>query len=135
MPPEPNTMRKCEGCGKELTTKRQRRYCSPNCVQVHIATKKTEKWLATGIIEHNSKSYYMPPWVKRYLTELTSGACSVCGIDEWMGQRIPLEVDHINGDPYDDRAENLRMICPNCHAQTPSFKGGNKGSGRKRPHS
>ncbi len=51
--------------------------------------------------------------------------CSNCKLNEWMGQKIPLEVDHINGVHTDNRIENLRFLCPNCHAQTDTYKGKN----------
>ena len=50
--------------------------------------------------------------------------CSKCGIVEWQGEHIALELDHINGNNSDHRLENLRILCPNCHSQTPTF--GNK---------
>ena len=52
--------------------------------------------------------------------------CESCGISEWMGQLAPLELDHINGINYDNRLENLRILCPNCHAQTDTYRGKNK---------
>lgn len=51
--------------------------------------------------------------------------CSCCGNDKWLGQIIPLELDHINGIKSDNRLENIRIICPNCHALTPNYRGKN----------
>jgi 5-methylcytosine-specific restriction endonuclease McrA len=49
--------------------------------------------------------------------------CEGCGLTEWMGEAIPLELDHVNGVPDDHRLENLRVLCPNCHALTPTWRG------------
>ena len=55
--------------------------------------------------------------------------CSKCNIDSWCQETIVLDLDHINGDNRDNRIENLRYLCPNCHSQTDTFKGRNKNSG------
>jgi 5-methylcytosine-specific restriction endonuclease McrA len=48
--------------------------------------------------------------------------CAICGLTYWMQQDIPLELDHKNGDHNDNRKENLQLICPNCHAQTDTYR-------------
>ena len=50
----------------------------------------------------------------------------VCGLTEWKGKPISLQLDHINGDKRDHRIDNIRLLCPNCHSQTDSFAGRNK---------
>ncbi|MEU6117955.1 HNH endonuclease signature motif containing protein [Streptomyces sp. NPDC047117] len=65
----------------------------------------------------------------------TDERCALCGIGPtWQNQPLPLEVDHINSDWRDNRLENLRFLCPNCHSTTDSYRGRNKGrraTGRK----
>jgi hypothetical protein len=53
--------------------------------------------------------------------------CEECGARRWFGQPIPLELEHVNGDRWDNRLENLRLLCPNCHALTPTYRGRNIG--------
>lgn len=55
--------------------------------------------------------------------------CSICLNSEWMGLPISLELDHINGINNDNRLENLRILCPNCHAQTSTYRGKNINGG------
>ena len=52
--------------------------------------------------------------------------CSMCNLEHWLNNPIPLELDHINGVSNDNRIENLRLLCPNCHSLTPTYRGKNK---------
>lgn len=54
-----------------------------------------------------------------------NNCCLKCGLNEWQGEKITLELDHVNGDNKDNSRENLRYLCPNCHSQTPTWRGRN----------
>lgn len=60
--------------------------------------------------------------VKMY-NVLNLDSCSCCGINEWMGEDLSVQIDHINGNSRDNRIENLRALCPNCHSQTTTYGG------------
>lgn len=51
--------------------------------------------------------------------------CAECGLKEWRGKPLSLALHHRNGNNRDNRIENLQMLCPNCHSQTPNFSGRN----------
>lgn len=63
---------------------------------------------------------------KRLISEgIKEEKCEICGNSEWMGEKIPLDLHHINGDHFDNRLENLIILCPNCHRLTDNHRGKN----------
>ena len=76
-----------------------------------------------NILVRNS-SYQSYKLKKRLLEEgIKEYKCEECGFTEWKGQKIPLELHHINGDNTDNRIENIQLLCPNCHALTDNYRG------------
>ena len=71
-------------------------------------------------------SFQSNPLRKKLIREgIKEHKCESCNLTEWLGNKIPLELDHINGINNDHRLENLRLLCPNCHTLTPTYKGKN----------
>jgi len=64
---------------------------------------------------------------RNFLISKRGYMCERCNMTEWLGVPIPLELDHVNGNREDNTEENLKVICPNCHALTPTYKGKNIG--------
>lgn len=71
----------------------------------------------------NVKEYYIEYIVEEY-------KCEVCNLTDWQNDSINLHLDHINGDRFDNRIENLRLLCPNCHSQTFTYCGRNVNNGK-----
>jgi 5-methylcytosine-specific restriction endonuclease McrA len=96
----------------------QKKFCSIRCgVLFH-----SDQRILQGTAEYRS--------IKRYLLEQRGHRCESCQLVEWMGQPIPLDFDHINGNSEDNDLTNVKLLCPNCHALTSTYKGANRGHGR-----
>lgn len=69
---------------------------------------------------------------KLFKAGLLEDKCYQCGLTFWRGEKLSLEIEHINGNHFDNRIENLTILCPNCHSLTPTYRGrklrGNKRS-------
>jgi 5-methylcytosine-specific restriction endonuclease McrA len=72
-------------------------------------------------VERSSRVNSGPSIIERLLAKGWAYQCAHCGISNWRGQPLVLHLDHINGVASDNRLSNLRLLCPNCHSQTPTY--------------
>lgn len=91
---------------------------------------KTHNWAKKrdlqDILKENTK-YSSNRLKKRLIKEGTlEEKCYKCLGSKWLDEKMPLELEHINGNKFDNRIENLTLLCPNCHAQTTTYRGKNK---------
>ena len=107
---------RCQNCSASL--RRKGKFCSNACQQ---------DWY---LQERVSSGSYSSQTAKRWLLRRRGPCCEGCKLPTWQGKPIPLELDHIDGNAENNQLPNLRLLCPNCHAQTPTYKGKNRGQGR-----
>lgn len=114
----------CLWCLNERINKGAGRFCSRRC---QVASKYCEYFLDWWNGENKP---FNNRTVKGFLLVYNKYACSVCQIESWNGKPIVLELEHINGNSTDNGKENVCLLCPNCHSQTPTYKAKNVGNGR-----
>jgi hypothetical protein len=93
----------------------------PNPSGKGMSKPNGSKFKMSDILEGKYPQYASSKLRVRLISEgYKEAKCECCGITEWNGQPAPLEVDHIDGNNSNHILENLRILCPNCHAQTPT---------------
>lgn len=109
----------CLQCGSIAKVK----FCSVKCQQLYYWEKRKREIISTGVANGVEIA-------RRFLKELNGEKCQSCNRTEWMGEQIPLVLDHIDGNYENNSISNLRLICNNCDSISPTFKGRNLGNGR-----
>jgi len=102
-------------CSCGSIKKRHNKYCV-DCSDSHVYQKPASFAEAKSQVTR-----------KRIVLEKRGYRCEGCGLSEWLGKPIPIEVHHIDGNSDNDTEENWQLLCPNCHAFTDNYKGANKG--------
>lgn len=122
----------CLNCGKELSGKGI--YCSVDCFHDAEYKNYIKDWkeqkvsglVGNAFIDTSTR-------IRKYLFEKYGNKCARCGWSE-MNQftgKIPLEIEHIDGNALNNVEDNLILLCPNCHSLTKTYRGANKGHGAR----
>jgi len=103
---------RCKNCETEfdyMPSQQGGIYCSNRCQQDFKVKQR--------FIEGTTWRYSM----RNYIIRERGEKCEECGITDWNGKSLSFHIDHINGNRTDNRKENLKIMCPNCHSQTETF--------------
>jgi len=125
-------MRVCKNCAKPLK-QYATKYCSNACQSDSLYKQYIRNWqmgLHTG--NRGKATISMSGHILRYISRKYNYRCALCSWNEInpITGRSPLEVDHIDGNSQNNTESNLVLLCPNCHALTPTYKNLNRGHGR-----
>jgi 5-methylcytosine-specific restriction endonuclease McrA len=119
------TMMVCKECNNSFRKKYQGKVSNDFCCAEHRDDYISKQKIASG--------NYTKASALSYFRRFTTYECSECGISEWNGKALSLQIDHIDGNNTNNVVENLRYLCPNCHTQTHTWGSKNiSEEGRKR---
>jgi hypothetical protein len=126
----------CRFCNIEIQKTKNNNgfYCSNKCQQQYQNKIFIDEWLSRNKVGHRAKTYQILNAVRNWLKETRGSACESCG---WDGRHPDdntslTEIDHIDGNASNSFIENLRILCPNCHSMTSTYRARNKNSVRVR---
>lgn len=106
----------CKGCKQTKTRNKNAQgiYCDSKCQAIYTWETITKPSIMRGERTRG-------PSLRRFCEERDGPGCSSCGVVEWLGEPMTMDVDHIDGDHTNNMPDNFRLLCPNCHRQTPTW--------------
>ena len=124
-------MKQCNKCGKQIRADNKSGFCQ-KCLIEHRREEKVRNWLETGETGFTVDTTIRGA-IRDYILQSQNNQCAICGMNNiWNGAELNFVLDHIDGDASNSSRENLRLVCPNCDSQLPTFKSRNKNSARNK---
>lgn len=149
----------CRQCQKEFEARdKTRSFCSQSCAATHNNTGRIRRVLkhclhCEAVLSSNKKVYCnnvcqhatqkkskidgglekcSSQFIRQYMINIHGANCMKCGWCEVnpITKKVPIELNHIDGNSANNEPNNLELICPNCHSLTPNYRSLNKGNGR-----
>lgn len=121
------TVKNCKGCNSPIKYKRI--YCSNQCQKTYQYQARVAEWKENPNVVNN-KYGQIPPFLRRFLLEEANYQCTLATCSSVDFEGVILEIDHVDGDAHNNSPENLRVVCPQCHALSPFHRALNKKSSR-----
>lgn len=116
----------CLNCDTPLITLGAK-YCSLKCSAQHKSKIMYDGFVSGKILKKDSSIRMVKPFILKE----QNNCCAICSMSNtWQNKKIVFILDHIDGNSDNNIRLNLRLICPNCDSQLPTFKSKNKNSGR-----
>lgn len=95
----------------------------PNPGGKGFVKNRSKKYTTEDILNNKYPEYQTYKLKKRlYESNIKKNKCEICGVDSWNDKVLECELDHIDGNKNNHKLENLRILCPNCHSQTHTFR-------------
>lgn len=122
----------CISCGTQILRGKKGKFCNTQCQRDYAYNEYIKRW-KEGLEDGSKGTYRVSDYIRKYLFKKFNNKCTKCGWGEVNKRtgKIPLHIDHIDGDNTNHKEENLDLICPNCHSLTSTFGSLNTGKGRE----
>lgn len=115
----------CINCNDSFEDQKRsvRKFCCRDCATKYKAKIYIADWLDGKVSGHIKPNYRISGYIRNFLIDEADHKCSLCGwgVMNPISEKIPLHIDHIDGNASNCVRINLRVLCPNCHSLTPNF--------------